>query len=202
MQRPIGPAPSGLSRRTALGSVAALTAGLGLGSQRNRATAQEATDLSGHPLTGTWLAMANPPLPDDPQIPVPSLFAADGTVLLGFPATQRGPEGVQFTSSYVGTWEPDDERTGHFTAVQLISAADGAFLGTVTVDGYPQVSDDGLSFTDDGSQVIVTLRDATGAIVNQIVPTVQPAGRPVTAVRMGVGSPGFPQGTPAATPMP
>jgi hypothetical protein len=44
----------------------------------------------------------------------------------------------------------------------------------------------------------VTMRDAAGAIVNQIAPTGQPAGRPVTAVRMGVGAPGFPEPAGAA----
>jgi hypothetical protein len=47
------------------------------------------------------------------------------------------------------------------------------------------------------------MRDAAGAVVNQIAPTGQPAGRPVTAVRMGVGAPGFPEsGAPASTPEP
>ena len=41
------------------------------------------------------------------------------------------------------------------------------------------------------------------AIVNQIVPTGQPIPRPVTAVRMGVGAPGFPEpAAAAATPAP
>src|SRR5262245_61099753 len=120
-----------IGRRTALGGVAAGLAILGLG-QGQRAAAQ-ATSLSVHPLTGTWLGMANPPLPEDPQIAGPALFAADGTVLLLFPVTQRGPQGPIFNSPYVGVWAPDTDRRGHFTAVQSLSAADGTFLGTITV---------------------------------------------------------------------
>lgn len=155
-----------------------------------RAAAQDG-DLATHPLAGRWLAMGNPLLPEDPPIAAPSLFAADGTVVLVFPVTQRGPHGVIFTSPYLGTWEPESDRCGHFTAVQVLSAADGTFLGTITVDAYPQVGDDGQTFLDDGSRVTVTIRDATGAITEQVLPTGQPNGRPVTGVRMGVGMPGF-----------
>ena len=149
-------------------------------------------------MTGTWLAMANPPLPEDPQVAVPSFFGADGSVLLMFPLTQAGPQGVQFDSAYVGTWEADGDRRGHFTAVQVLSDANGTFLGTVTVDGYPEASEDGQTFVDDGSRVLITVRDPAGAVVAQFPDT---SGRPVTGTRMGVGSPGFPEGTPvAATP--
>jgi hypothetical protein len=192
---------SGLNRRGIIGSAGALAATLGLSHGASPAHAQDA-DLAAHPMAGTWLAMANPPLPDDPQVAAPSLFGVDGTVLLLFPVTQRGPQGPVFNSSYVGTWEPDGERRAHFTAVQPLSDADGTFLGTVTVDGYPEASEDGQTFIDDGSKVMVTIRDATGAIVDQVMPTGQPAGRPVTGVRMGVGTPGFPDAGEAATPTP
>ena len=197
---------SGLNRRTALASAGAFAGVLGLNSRVDRAAAQEApSDLADHPLTGTWLAMANPAArPDDPQFPAPSLFAADGTVLLVFPATQVGPRGVVFNAPVMGVWEADDERRGHFTAVQLLSDANGGSLGSITIDGYPEVSEDGQTFIDDNSKVMITIRDAGGAVVEQILPTGAPTGRPVTAIRMGVGTPGFPEvaasaeGTPAA----
>jgi hypothetical protein len=194
--------PFGLSRRAALGRAGAVAAALGLGGRLGRAAAQEATPaaLAGHPLTGTWLALANPPLETDPQFAAPSLFAADGTVLLTFPLTQAGPQGVLFNSASVGTWQADSDRRGHFTAVQVLSDAAGTFLGTTTVDGYPEVSADGQTFIDDGSRVMVTIRDPSGAIVQQFSGA---GARPVTAMRMGPGSPGFPAGTPTAgTPAP
>lgn len=176
-----------LSRRTALGGLGAGALGLALATREFSVSAQATPDSRAqHPLTGMWLAMANPPLPDDPQIAVPSVFAVDGSVLLVFPLTQAGPQGVQFNSANVGMWEPFDARTGHFTAVQVLSDADGAFLGTVTVDGYPVVSEDGQTFIDDGSLAMATIRDPTG----EIVETVSGVGsRPVTAIRMGVGAP-------------
>lgn len=187
-----------VSRRTAV-------AGLGAGSlafamSHISISAQESGDLAGHPLTGWWLAMANPLLPDNPQIAVPSLFAADGTVVLLFPTVQTGPNGVQFASAYGGTWRADSDRRGHFTAVQSFSDPNGVFLGTVTVDGFPEVSEDGMTFIDDGSKAYATIRDPAGAVVMVAGPNA--GNRPVTAMKMGVGSPGFPEGTPAATPAP
>ena len=200
MKRPPVVSPAGLSRRAALGGVGALAAALGLGGRHGRAAAQDAAtaDLAGHPLTGTWLAMANPPRPTDPQAAAPSVFGADGTVLLMFPLTQAGPQGVQFNSAAVGTWEADGERRGHFMAVQVLSDANGTFLGTTTIDGYPEASADGRTFVDDGSRVTVTIRDPAGAVVQQVLPTGAPRGRPVTGIRMGPGTPGFPAVTPAA----
>lgn len=190
-----------LSRRATLGGAGALAAVLGVGSQLGRAAAQgeASTDLSGHPMAGTWLAMANPPLPDDPQVPVPALFGVDGTVLLQFPLTQRGPDGPVFNSASVGIWEPDGDRRAHFTVVHALSDATGAFLGTLTIDGYPEASEDGQTFYDDNSLVMVTIRDAAGAVVQEIPGA---GSRPVTGIRMGPGSPGFPATTPEATPAP
>jgi hypothetical protein len=163
------------------------------------AVAQEESDsLADHPLTGMWLAMANPPLPEDPQFAAPSFFGADGLVLLMGPPTQAGPGGVQYASPYVGTWEADGERRGHFTVVQALSDAEGTYMGSITVDGYPVVSEDGQTFIDDGSKVMVTIRDGSGALVQQFPGA---GSRPITAIRMGPGMPGFPEGA-AALPSP
>lgn len=177
-----------VNRRAALAGAGAAAFGLtGL-----RTAHADDTDLSAHPLTGTWMAMANPPLPDDPQFAVPSYFGADGCVVLMFPVSQAGPQGPFFSAPALGVWEPETDQRGHFTAVQIMSAPDGTFLGSTTIDGHPEVNADGMTFTDDGSLITITMRDAAGAITNQILPTGQPTGRPVTAVRMGVGISGFP----------
>lgn len=190
---------SGFTRRAAVAGAGVTL--LGVGSRYTEAAAQNAPSLAEHPMAGAWFVQANPMLPDDPQIPNLALFSGDGTVLLFFPLTQRGPQGVVFTTPYVGVWEPDDTRRAHFTATQILSDADGTMLGTVTVDGFPEASEDGQTFAEDGALVTVTVRDATGAIVNQMLPTGQPAGRPVTGVRTGVGASGFPDGeATAATP--
>jgi hypothetical protein len=161
--------------------------------------ARQGADLADHPLTGMWLAMANPASPEDPQFPAPSYYGADGTVLLSFPVGQTGPNGVQLSSILMGTWEAFDEQTGHFTVVQLLSELDGTYAGSVTIDGFPKVNEDGESFIDDGSMAFVTIRDPAGTVVGT-APAV--GSKPVTALRMRPGSAGFPEpsATPEATP--
>src|SRR5688500_6153912 len=174
-----------LSRRTALAGLGAGGLGVALGSRSTRAAQTMST--ADHPLMGVWLAMANPPRRDqDPQFPAPSIFAADGTVVLSFVPAEIGMEGdIQFSGSPLGVWEPYDEQTGHFTAVQVLADQTGALIGTVTIDGHPKVNEDGNSFIDDGSLVTITIRDAANAIVT-VVPPGTP-GPPVTAIRMRVG---------------
>ena len=173
---------------------------LALAASSRGALAQAAPDYSSHPLTGMWLAMANPGLPENPQFPAPSLFTADGFVVLVFPPIEMGSDGPLFVGNAAGVWEPYDESTGHFTVVQALSAPDGSLVGSVTINGFPSVNDDDMSFTDHQDKSYVTIRDATGAILQEIPPG--PGGRPVNAIRMAVDSPGFPAGvaTPAATP--
>ena len=168
--------------------VLVLTGLVGIGRGIDGLAAQEApADFTGHAWVGTWMATT-------PGGLALGNFAADGSVVMGLQATQAGPMGVAFVSSEVGRWEPVDERTAHFTAVQILSDADGQFLGTITIDGYPVVNEDGQSFIDDGSQGSVTIRDAAHQIVETI--TEPPT---VTGVRMGVGVPGFPAAPPEAS---
>ena len=190
---------SPVSRRTALAGLGAGGVGVAIGARP--AHASVALSTADHPLMGVWLAMANPPRRDqDPQFPAPSIFAADGTVVLSFVPAEINMEGeLQFTGSPLGVWEPYDEQTGHFTAVQVLADKTGALAGTVTIDGHPKVSADGMSFIDDGSLVTITIRDPAGAIVAVIPPSTD--GPPVTAIKMRVGNPGFP-GEEDATPVP
>jgi hypothetical protein len=191
------PTESAVSRRTALAGLGA--AGLVLALGARGAYAAQAISTAAHPLTGMWLAMANPARAEDPKFPAPSLFATDGTVVLGFVPAEIGMNGaIQFPGSPMGVWEPYDEHTGHFTAVQAIADMTGKLVGSVTIDGHPHVSDDGAAFVDDGSLVTVTIRDAAGKVVT-VVPPGTP-GRPITGIKMRVGAPGFP-GEENATPI-
>src|SRR3954468_9014324 len=85
-----------------------------------------------------------------------AVFFADGTNIQtniqGLPATMAGPQGVTFVSTQVGTWEPIDERSVHFTGVQLHTDATGALVATVTIDGHPTVSEDGQTLRDDNPE--------------------------------------------------
>jgi hypothetical protein len=182
MNRPSLSSLSGLSRRTALGRVAAVGAAVGLGSRVGRVAAQDAaTEMANHPLVGTWLAGAN----------VNELglvhWDADGNSTMQGGSIATGPDGaLTFSGSAMGFWEPVSERGIHLTFTWQNRDATGAVTGTVTVDGYPVANEDGMSFWDDGTQVVVTLRDPTGA-VTQVINTVPR----VAGVRVTPGKPGY-----------
>ena len=131
-----------------------------------------------------------------PGGPAMAVFHSDGTVVQGIPTTQAGPGGVTYVSAEVGTWEPTGDHTNHFTAVQLLSDANGVFTGTVTIDAYQVVSEDGQTFTStEGTNV--TIRDAANNVLQVITGNDVPA----VGTRMGVGSPGLPEpSAPAASP--
>jgi hypothetical protein len=147
--------------------------------------------LAEHPLVGSWVATT-------PFGASAETFAADGSFVAGYPATESGPLGVAFLSSGVGVWESTGPRSGHFTSVQAITDAAGASLGTLTIDGYLDVSDDGQTFIDDAPETTLTYRDTAGSIVQAITPFATGGGdiQPVRGYRMAVGAPGIPAATP------
>ena len=152
------------------------------------ASAQDGS-LAGHPNVGVWMVAS-------PIGPAIAVYSDDGSVITALTPTQAGPEGVSYPSAQVGTWESTGENGTHLTAVQLLSDANGAFAGSVTVDSYQTVSDDGQSFaSDEGASI--TVRDAANAIVMVIEPEVGAA----TGIRMSPGNPGLPGGG-ASTPIP
>jgi hypothetical protein len=182
-----------VSRRTALAGLGAGGLGLALATTVRQVSAQDAApDLSSHPMVGAWLVAG-------PNAPSMTIIAADGTFLDSGPTSGAGPEGVTFSSATIGTWEPFGERGIHFTAVSVQTDANGNFTGTFTIDGHPRASEDGQSFIDDSPETMGTIRDAEHNVVQVLGPAAP--NPPRTAVRMGVGAPGFPAGTPpAATP--
>ncbi len=117
----------------------------------------------------------------------------------GYPPTETGPLGAAFLSPGVGVWESTADQSGRFTSVQSLTDVAGTFLGTLTIDGHLDVSDDGQTFVDDSPETTLTYRDAAGVTVLAIVPFEADDGSvpPVTGTRMAIGSPGIPEATPA-----
>jgi len=186
-----------LSRRSALSGAGAAAAALGLGTV-SRVAAQEATsETASHPMVGAWLVMN----PGDPPTAGPVIFSADGTMSNASAPNYVDPQlGLTFQGSAIGVWEPTGARSVHCTLVQPLSAPDGTYLGTFTLDAYPEASEDGERFFDDGTKVHVTIRDAVNAITLEVGGEGEAAVTPpVHAQRMHVGNPGFPAPT-AATP--
>jgi hypothetical protein len=185
-----------LHRVIGLGIVIAFLGLVGIGRGSFGIAAQEDADaLAGHPLVGTWLAIA-------PGGASPETFSADGSFIASPPILEAGSEGVTFLSPLLGVWESTGERSGHFTAVQALSDASGIYTGSLTIDGYLDVSEDGQSFIDDGPETTLTFRDTANAIVAVIKPYEAGDGSvpPVTAIRMVVDDPGFPEATMEGTP--
>jgi hypothetical protein len=183
-----------VSRRFALAGLGAGGLGLALATTARQMSAQDTTAeaMANHPILGAWMVAA-------PTGLALAVFHADGTNVQGVPTAQAGPQGVTFTGAQVGTWEPVGERGIHFTGVQLLTDATGAFVGSITIDGHPVVSEDGQTIVDDAPETTITMRDAAHNVVEVVTP--YPGGVPATGVRMGVGAPGFPEGTPGtATP--
>lgn len=171
-----------LSRRNALAGVG--IGGLAIASRGLVASARQDADMANHPMVGNWLGVT-------PDGPTPGFFRPDGSFQSSSSPISAGPDGtISFLSPQNGTWEPDGEYGIHFTSVQNVHDASGAFTGTVTVDGYPVASEDGETFYDDGSRVRVTLRDAAGVVT--AVLGEDGSLPPVYGTRMRPGVPVFP----------
>ena len=172
-----------VSRRTALAGLSASGLGLALAATARTTAAQDATtDLAAHPNVGVWMI-------DSPIGRAIAVYSADGSVVAALPASQAGPQGVTLSSTQVGTWKSTGERDTHLTVVQLLSDEAGNYAGSVTVDAYQQVSEDGQTWVS-GNGTTITIRDAAHAVVD-VLRDLPPA----TGIRMGPGAPGFPEGT-------
>lgn len=186
-------------RRMIQGALVALAlGGVGVAAQLTPSiTAQDtASALAGHPLVGSWVAQT-------PFGASAETFAADGSFVAGYPVVEQGPMGAAYYSAGVGVWESTGPQSGRFTSVQAITDVTGASLGTLTIDGHLQVSDDGQHFTDDSPETTLTFRDAQGAVIAAITPYQgENPIAPVTGTRMAVGASGLSEAPAAATPAP
>jgi hypothetical protein len=171
-----------VSRRTALAGLGAGGLGVALAATARHASAQDAAaEMATHPLVGTWLTGH---VATDLAV---VHFGADGNLTNNGFVVAAGPDGApSYSNPFAGVWEPEGERGIHITFMALTFDATGAVTGSVTVDGHPVANADGQSFWDDGTRVVVTLRDATGAVGQEI--TTVPA---VAGVRMAPGKPGY-----------
>ena len=129
-----------VSRRTALAGLGAGGLGLALAATARPAAAQDpASAREPHPQVGVWMV-------ESPTGRAIAVYSDDGSVVTAVPASQARPQGVTFSSTQIGTWEPTGERGAHLTAVQLLSDGAGAYAGSVTVDAYQEVSQDGQTW--------------------------------------------------------
>ena len=180
-----------MSRRAALAGLGAGGLGLALTAATRPAAAQEgATDLAGHPLVGTWVVMT-------PGGVVPQIHGPDGSVISAFAPNYVDPVlGYTFQGPGLGVWEATGERSGHFTLIQALSDANGAYVGTFQFEADPEVSADGRTFSAGKPQRVIVRDAANNVTFDQVLPQ----DPPVTATRMGatMDSVVLPVATPAA----
>lgn len=200
-----------MTRRAALAGLGAGSLGLAMTSRviagpivANRETGSGPEDsgsasslsMKDHPLAGLWLAMVKRPSNPAVTVVVPSVFSADGSVMLMFPVAEAAEAGVMLQGVAVGTWEALDEQSAHFTAVQVLCDGEGAFHGSVTIDGYPRVRAGGLTFEDNDEKSLLTIRDSANAIVNTLAGALASN---MVGTRMSPGNAGFPNLPPRLT---
>ena len=183
-----------VSRRTALAGLGA--SGLGFALTARKTAAQEGGAIpAGHPLTGTWLVMT-------PGGVVPQIHGPDGSVIAAFTPNYVDPIlGLVFQGPGLGVWEADGDRAGRFTVVQALADADGNYMGTLQFEGFPEVSENGRTFSGSKPQRVI-VRDAANTVTFDQVLPMDPS---VTATRMQatMESVDLPVATPTdATPAP
>jgi hypothetical protein len=151
-----------MRRRSVLLSAIASALTGAVAADRARAREAAAVDLARHPLTGTYRAVT-------PHEVVPVIFAADGSVTMGFPPISPEPVlGATVRGPALGTWEAAGERRGHFTVIQALTDTDGTYLGYLTFEGHPTVVDAGGGFRDEEPQRVI-VRDSAGTVVSNEV---------------------------------
>ena len=112
--------------------------------------------MANHPIVGVWNVI-------DPGRPAPAHFFPNGNVLMHAAGHAGGPNGVTFIDQpRSGSGSRSTNATIHFTGVQIHTDADGNYTHSVTIDGYPVISEDGQTLLDDQSQSTITIRDAAG----------------------------------------
>jgi hypothetical protein len=169
-------ATSNLTRRSALAGLGAGGFGMALGSSASAAPKTAAISTAGHQAVGTWLLMTS-------ATPTILMLTADGLAMscgmvnhvkvspispAGYPggamgAAAHGP--VIFSSPSMGFWEATSDRELHVALTAIETDGDGAFIGTTTIESFPVIGEDGMSFTDDGLRTSATARDATFSVV-------------------------------------
>lgn len=174
-----------VSRRTALTAMGTGGLGVALTANNRSVVAHDSRDAASHVAVGTWLAGQTL----DKISPV--IISSDGTLTNSGPTVSVGQGGaIAFNTPPLGVWEPIDDRLIHITFIELDFDATGAPVGTFTVDGFPQFSEDGESFLDIGDMAYFTVRDTTGGNAQKTM-AVDAGFIAVKGVRVRPGKPGF-----------
>ena len=86
------PTDATLNRRTALAGLGIGGIGFALATRPTLAHQDSADAMATHPIVGNWMVTTG-------AGPAMAVFLADGTNIQGLPATQAGPNGVEYVST-------------------------------------------------------------------------------------------------------
>jgi hypothetical protein len=180
-----------VSRRVALAGLGAGGLGATLAATAGHAAQEGAGDLAAHPLVGTWAVQT-------PGGVVPQTHGPDGSVVVANPPSYVDPAlGLTFQGPALGRWEADGDRGFLFTAINALSDADGAYVGSFLLAAAGEVGEDGQTWGRAGREGRIVVRDAAN---NVVLDEALPAELVVTATRMGATAESvvLPVATPAA----
>ena len=173
-----------VSRRSALAGLSA--GGFGVALVTRQTDAFQATpDMAAHPMVGTWLSGR---APNDIAV---THVGPDGSFFVNGPNVSLDEDGtlIGFGDPSLGSWVPEGDRGIRFHFTNRTYDATGAHTGYFSVEGHPVSSEDGMSFWDDGTQVVLTIRDPNGVVVETLGPGLE--GAAIGGVRLVPGESGY-----------
>jgi hypothetical protein len=124
-----------------------------------------AQPASAHPMIGDWRVNTDGVGAGEPVRAGNYAFGQDGSILVVFQARPTGQMTAELMWWGEGTWEADGEHAVRYTLSWPTKNAEGATTGTVTFDGVLAIRDDGLTFAEDRSRSLVTVRNQLGILM-------------------------------------
>ena len=128
-----------VSRRSTIAGLGAGGLGLALAAKRS-VSAQDATEMAGHPLVGTWIIDRN--VATTEEVPVVVIFTSDG----GFTDAYQGACGV---------WEPTGPNSAAFTLIAFNGPPE-ATMGYVVVRATWEIDEGGDTMSGPANLTVVT----------------------------------------------
>lgn len=147
-----------------------------------------AQPASVHPMIGAWRVNTEGVRTAEAVREGIYTFGEDGSILVVFQARPTGQGTAELIWWGEGSWEGDGENAVRYTVSWPTRDAAGTTTGTATFDGALLIQDDGLTFSEDRSQTLVTVRNRNGFLVATYGADSTGLLAPFTGERVQIGS--------------
>ncbi|MDQ3656020.1 MAG: hypothetical protein M3457_13210, partial [Chloroflexota bacterium] len=124
-----------------------------------------AQPVSDHLMVGHWEVSTDGASAREPVREGIFTFGVDGSILVVFQSRPTGIGTVELIWWGEGAWEADGDNAVRYTVSWPTKDAEGVVTGTLTFDGVITIQDEGLTFAEDRSQSVVTVRNRNGIVV-------------------------------------